>query len=138
MIDLKVQKREGFIPKKITRDQAKDTGMAMVFICLLIGCFGQKQLFVALSIPLLLINMIWPTVYKPVAKLWLGLSHLLGTIVSKIILTAIFFVLVTPVGFIRRIFGADSLQLRKWKKGRSSVFRVRQHKFKPEDIRQPY
>ncbi len=30
-----------------------------------------------------------PLLYRPVAVLWLGLSHLLGTVVSKILLTLV-------------------------------------------------
>jgi saxitoxin biosynthesis operon SxtJ-like protein len=138
MIDVKEQKGGRFIPEKITRDQAKDTGMAMVLISLLTGLLGEKDIFMVLSIPLLLINMTFPLIYIPVAKLWLGLSHLMGTIMSKVILTGLFFVLVTPVGLIRKALGADPLQKKKWKESRSTVFKVRNHKFKAEDIEAPY
>ena len=138
MIDLKTEKGGGFIPRTITRDQAKDTGMAMVLVCLIIAFVAGKDLFFKLAVVVLLINMIWPDIYRPVAKLWLGLSHLMGTVMSKIILSVIFFVMVTPVGLIRRLMGADSLQLKKWKKGSASVFRVRDHKFEPEDVNHPF
>ncbi len=138
MIDVTIQKSKGFIPKHISKEQAKDTGMAMVLICLLVGVIGQRQQLVTLAIPLLLLNMIWPSAYKPVAKLWLGLSHLLGTVMSKLILSILFFVLVTPVGLLRRVLGRDTLQLKKWKKDHSSVFRIREHTYTSEDIRQPF
>ena len=111
-----------FFPKKISKDQAKDTGMAMVLICLLLGYVSQAQDFFTLGIVLLLIDMIYPNLYRPVAILWFGLSQVLGTLSSKLLLTIIFFVLVTPVGWIRRITGADSMQLKRWKKDDSSVF----------------
>lgn len=126
------------MPKTITRDQAKDTGMALVLICLLIGYLGHQQKFFLISIAVLLINMIWPPVFMPAAKLWFGLSHLLGTVMSNVILTLIFFSIVTPIGFIRRLSGADSLRLRKWKKDHGSVFKVRNHTFTSNDIKHPY
>ena len=127
-----------FFPRKISKDQAKDTGMAMVLICFLLGYFSQKQDFFTLGIALLLIDMIYPNLYRPVATIWFGLSHILGTITSKLLLAIIFFVIVTPVGLIRRIIGADSMQLKKWKKDDSSVFGIREHIFQPEDIEKPY
>ena len=127
-----------FIPKTITRDQAKDTGMAMVLICLLIAFLGKVHSFYGAAIVLLLVNMIVPDVFKPVAKIWLGLSHLLGSIMSKIILTIVFIVLVLPVGLIRRALGKDSLQLKKWKKNKDSVFKIREHQYTSEDINHPY
>jgi hypothetical protein len=138
MIEIKTDQKTGFIPKTITKDQSKDTGMAMVLICLLIGIIGEKQQFYAIAILLHLINMIWPNIYRPVAKLWLGLSQLLGTVMSKVILSILFYLMVTPVGFIRKLFGADSMQIKKWRKDSGSVFKKRDHKFKPEDIKHPY
>jgi multisubunit Na+/H+ antiporter MnhG subunit len=70
--------------------------------------------------------------------LWFGLSHLLGAVVSRIILTLLFFLLVTPVGLVRRWVGADSLQLKKWKKDRGSVFVVREGTILPKDLENPY
>jgi len=121
-----------------TPEQAKDTGMAMVLICLLLGYFGKFPQFLGVSIILLLITMACPKVFKPLAFLWFGLSHALGLVVSKIVLTLIFFVVVTPIGLIRRLMGADSLQLKKWKKGSESVFVERQGAIQDKDLRQPY
>lgn len=130
--------KNSFLPKTVSRDQAKDTGMAMVLICLLVWYFGNFEKLFALSLILLIINMIVPNIYKPVAKLWLGLSNFLGTIMSKILLTFLFFILVTPTGIFRRIIGKDTLQLKKWKDGSASVFQVRDYLYKPKDIDKPY
>lgn len=138
MDDRIFEKIRKLVPESISADQAKDTGMAMVLICLLIAFFGRKQQLFAVAILLLLVNMIWPKIYKPVAKIWLGLSRLLGTIVSKVVLSVIFFGLVMPVGLLRRLLGKDSMQVKKWKKGRDSVFIARDHEFTSEDISHPY
>jgi len=138
MIDTTLTKIKGFIPKTITTNQAKDTGMAAVLICLLIGSFGGNKLFYGLAIVLILIDMTWPNIFKPAAKLWLSLSNILGSVTSQIVMSIIFLVLVLPIGFIRRSIGKDSLQLRKWKKNHVSVFKTREHEFTSEDIRHPY
>ncbi len=127
-----------FIPAAISPEQAKDTGMAIVLICLLISIGYGKQQLVLVAIVFLLINMIKPLLYRPAAKIWLGLSHILGTIMSKIILTIIFFLLVLPVGLLRRMIGKDTLQLKKWRKETSSVFKIRDYKFTSKDIENPY
>ena len=127
-----------FIPTNISIDQAKDTGMAMVLICLLVSYFGHKARVLGIAIFLLLLNMTWPKFYKPVAKVWLAFSHLLGTLMSKIVLSIVFSVLVIPVGILRRALGKDSLQLKEWKTGSESVFKVRGKAITPEDIHRPY
>jgi hypothetical protein len=121
-----------------TPEQAKDTGMAMVLICLLLGYWGKFPKFLPVAIVLLLITMVWPKAFQPLAGLWFGLSHLLGSVVSRVILTILFFLVVTPIGLIRRLFGADALQLKKWKQGRDSVFIVRQGPVQKKDLMQPY
>jgi hypothetical protein len=112
--------------------------MAMVLICLLLGYFGKFPKFLGVSIVLLLITMAWPKAFKPLAALWFGLSHVMGQVVSKIVLTLIFFVVVTPIGLIRRLTGADALQLKKWKQGSDSVFVERQGAIRAKDLLNPY
>jgi hypothetical protein len=121
-----------------TPEQAKDTGMAMVLICLLLGYFGKFPKFLPVSMVLLIITMSWPKAFKPLAGLWFGLSHLLGSVVSRVVLSILFFVIVTPIGLLRRWYGADSLQLKKWKQGNGSVFVVREGALQEKDLINPY
>jgi hypothetical protein len=121
-----------------TKDQARDTGMAMALICLLMAYWGHHPKFLPLAIVLLLITMAVPQVFKPLAVLWFGLSHIMGNVVSKVVLTILFFVIVTPIGLIRRWAGKDSLQLRQWKKGTDSVLITREGVICPEDLNNPY
>ena len=46
-------------------------------------------------------------------KLWMKFGLLLGKIVSPVVMTIIFFGVVTPTGLIMRIFGKDILKLNK-------------------------
>ncbi|GAB6038104.1 hypothetical protein JCM15519_26630 [Fundidesulfovibrio butyratiphilus] len=118
--------------------EARDTGMAMTLICMLVALFGDKRPFLLAAIAVLLVNMVVPAVFKPVAKLWFGLSHLLGTVMSKVLLSLVFFLVLTPMGLLRKLFGKDSMQMRRFKKGDGSVFRVREHTFTATDIETPY
>lgn len=137
-INLMIRKIGSYFPGTISKKQASDTGMAIVLILLLVGLFSQNTLYYKIAIPVLVINMIFPMIYYSFAIIWLGLSHLLGTIMSKIILTIIYIVLVVPVGIFRRLLGKDSLQLSEFKKGSNSVMKVRNYNFSPEDIEKPF
>jgi uncharacterized membrane protein len=123
---------------KLSAKQCSDTGMAMVLLLLLTGYFTGTQIFYILGIPVLVINMILPRLFYPVAYVWLGFTNLMGTIMSKIILTIVFVVLVIPVGLVRRLFKKDSLLLTKFKKSRKSVMITRNHCFSATDIERPY
>jgi hypothetical protein len=121
-----------------TPEQAKDTGLAMVLICLLLGYWGKFPKFLPVSLVLLIITMTWPKAFTPLGGLWFGLSHLLSSVVSRVILTVVFFLIVTPIGVIRRWTGADALQLKKWKQGKGSVFVVREGPVQGKDMANPY
>jgi hypothetical protein len=121
-----------------TKEQAKDTGMAMVLICLLLGYWGKFPKFLPVSLVLLLITMIWPNAFRPLGTLWFGLSHLMSSVVSRVVLSVVYFLVVTPIGLIRRATGADALQLKKWKQGPDSVFIVRQDAIQGKDLENPY
>ena len=126
------------LKRKITKDQSRDTGMAMVLLFLLIFLGRKKEgwLFVAMALHVL--NMIVPSLYKPVAVIWLGLSDLLGAVTSKILLGLLFFIVVTPIGIFRKLAGKDSLKLRAFKKSRESAMLTRNHMFSAKDIENPY
>lgn len=127
-----------FIPNSVTSGQAKDTGLAMVLICLLVAVLGRQPRFVWIAMVFLVLDMIWPLAYKPLAKVWFGFSHILGSIMSRFIFSLVFIVMVVPVGVLRKLFGKDPLQLKKWKQGRSSVLKVRDHQFASDDVAHPY
>ena len=124
--------------KPITHESCKDSGLALVLICLLCFMAWDWSPLLILAVLFLLLVMTFPGLFRPFAKLWFAFSTLLGTIVSKVILAVLFFFLVTPVGLVRRIIGKDAMQLRGWKKNRTSVFRTREHEFCAKDLETPY
>jgi len=124
--------------RNITRDESRDTGMAMVLLLLIAHlALGQRSIVTGAIVALVLVMTV-PRVFGPVAVVWLGLSHLLGSVMSRVMLSVIFALVVTPVGVIRRWVGKDSLQLRRFKNGSQSVFVTRSHVFTPADLDKPY
>ena len=124
--------------REVKLQQARDTGMAMVLICLLVMLALPRPWLLYLTIGLLVVNMTFPQLFMPVARLWFGLARLVGAVMSRMILTVIFFTVVTPIAIIRRLAGADALQLKKWRTSSSSVFTERQQTFTAVDLERPY
>ena len=127
-----------FSIKGITKDQSRDTGMAMVLLLLLIDIKMKREGILLVAVALHVLNMMMPMVYKPVAVAWLGLSNLLGTVMPKILLAILFFAVVTPIGVLRRLLGKDTLKLRDFKASNESTLLVRNHLFVGQDIERPY
>lgn len=127
-----------YFPKQISTKQASDAGMAAVLILLLIGLFTSNDMYYKIAIPVLIINMAFPMAFYPFAVFWFGLSQLLGTIMSKIILTIVYVCMVIPVGGIRRLLGKDPLRLSEFKKNKSSVMHIRNYDFSSKDMENPF
>jgi polyferredoxin len=140
IVQSKPKEKKGYLSRLLaaTPDQARDTGLALTLLCLIVVHFWQAYRLVPLAMAFLVVTMVWPRAFQPLAGLWFGLSHLIGTVMSTVILSVLFFGLVTPIGLIRRVFGADTLQLKKWKKGEDSVFAVRADLVQKKDLQAPY
>lgn len=123
---------------KVTLHQAKDTGMALVLACLLVMFVSERYFLLPVTIALLAVTMTWPKAFRPAARVWFGLSHFIGNIVSRVLLTVLFFTVVTPMAIIRRMAGADSLKLKRWGDETDSVFAERNHSFSAADLERPY
>ena len=85
--------------KNTNINKAKDTGLALVLILLIVEYIRRPGWLVVCAMAVLVLTMTWPAVFKPLARVWFGFSHLLGTVVSKIILSIVFFAIVTPRKF---------------------------------------
>jgi len=120
------------------RQRAVDTGMALTLVCLLIALSTGRPGWVALATAVLVLNMTAPKVFGPASKLWFGLSALLGAVMSRVILSLVFFLVLTPMGLLRRAMGKDTLQLAAFKKGDASVFVTRGEPFTPADLKTPF
>tara|TARA_B100000401_G_C52266662_1_gene466971 strand:- start:21 stop:404 length:384 start_codon:yes stop_codon:yes gene_type:complete len=65
-----------------------------------------------ISIIFLILGLFNSRLLTPLNKIWFKFGLFLGKIVSPIIMGLIFFVVVTPIGFLMRVLGKDLLNLK--------------------------
>tara|TARA_Y100000310_G_C20491684_1_gene719561 strand:+ start:457 stop:870 length:414 start_codon:yes stop_codon:yes gene_type:complete len=71
---------------------------------------------------LLLLSGIWiPFYLKKLYWLWMVLATILGWIMTRLILSLLFYLIITPMGLILRLFGKQFVEL-KWEKGRRTYW----------------
>ena len=124
-------------PTRLTTEQCRDTALVAVLALLLFAYSGQRPGLVAPAIIVLVLAMLVPELFRPAAIVWWGLARILATVGSNVLLTVIFALVVTPIGFVRRIFGADAMRLGSWRK-EGSVFVERDAKFSADDLETPF
>ena len=64
-----------------------------------------------ISIIFLVLGLLNSKILTPLNKLWFKFGIFLGKIISPLIMGIIFFLVVTPIGLIMRLFGKDVLNL---------------------------
>ena len=65
-----------------------------------------------ISILFLFLGLINSKFLTPLNKIWFKFGIYLGKVISPLIMGVIFFLVVTPIGYIMRIFGKDVLNLK--------------------------
>ena len=78
-----------------------------------------------MSLAFLIITIFKPNLFTSLNKLWIKLGILLGKIISPIIMSLVFFFVVTPTGILIRILKKDVMGL---KRGAASYWITREDK----------
>ena len=66
-----------------------------------------------ISVVFLILGILNSKILTPLNKIWFKIGILLGNVISPIVMSIIFFLVVTPTSFIMKILGKDLLNLKK-------------------------
>ena len=70
------------------------------------------QLFLAIGIVLFVAGIALPFILKPIYWVWMVLATILGWFMTRVILSLLFYAVLTPIGLIARLFGKQFLGLK--------------------------
>ena len=93
-------------------------GLVFFVVFLLISIYpllhGQNLRFwlLIVAIIFLALGLLNSKILTPLNKIWFKFGLLLGSIISPIIMSIIFFFVVTPISFVMKILGKDILNLK--------------------------
>ena len=81
---------------------------------------------------LCILGLTIPAALKPIYWGWMVFSAILGWIMTRVILSLLFYVVITPIGLFSRSFGNQFLEL-KWDKSKESYWNTRAPKQQNND-----
>ena len=93
-------------------------GIVFFIVFLLIASYpltygGEIRIWsLIISIIFLILGLLNSKILAPLNKIWFKFGILLGKIVSPLIMGIIFFLVVTPIALLMRLFGKDVLNLK--------------------------
>jgi hypothetical protein len=89
------------------------------------------SIFFILSTSLIVLGLVLPIFLKPVYMVWMTFAVIMGWIMTRVILSLLFFLLVTPIGLIGRLFGKDFMD-KKFKEENKGSYWIKKEKIKIE------
>ncbi|MHA7830251.1 MAG: SxtJ family membrane protein [Flagellimonas sp.] len=114
--------------------QLIEFGLVTILMVNILSIWFPLEKLGTITMVLCLVTILTPTVLRPFSALWYRLSETLSTLGSTVMLGAVFFLIVTPIGLLRKLAGKDSLMLKQFKGGPGSVFKERNHVYGPDDL----
>lgn len=104
---------------QVSKAQLRSFGLIVGGVFLLIGLWptvmrgADIRAWAAVVAGLLIVLALTvPMVLRPVYTVWMAVGEVLGRINTKIILGFAFYVVVTPIGLVMRLFGHDPMRCR--------------------------
>jgi hypothetical protein len=97
----------------------RNFGLVMAAAAAVFGCLPLLRLaaphwwLIAVAVTFAAVALAVPRALHPLNYLWFRLGLLLHRVMSPLIIGAVFFLCVTPIGLIMRLFGKDVLSLRR-------------------------
>ena len=82
------------------------------------------EIFLISGLVLLVLGLTIPVVLKPIYWIWMVLAVILGWIMTRVILTLLFYVVLTPIGVFGRLSGSRFLDL-NWDKSENTYWNYR-------------
>jgi len=122
---------------KSDKEKNIEFGMTVTLVLLILSLWLKINLY-PYAVVTILIALLVPVLFTPFAWGWFRLTKLLEQATSKVVLFAVFFIIITPVGIIRRIAGKDTLQLKRFNKDKRSVFKEKNHQYTQSDMEKQF
>ena len=96
----------------------KSFGLLFFVVFLIIGLWPFKNgeslnfYFITASVVFLILGLLNSKLLSPLNKSWIKLGEILGIIIAPIVMAFVYFVILTPISIIVRVFGKDLLGLK--------------------------
>ena len=119
---------------KSEKSDLRKFGITIGVILLIIAGFlfwkekESFQILLTFGVTFCILGIAIPFILKPIYWVWMIFATILGWIMTRVILSLLFYIIFTPIGLILRFFGKQFLELR-WDKSKESYwnFRTNEH-----------
>jgi hypothetical protein len=104
---------------KTGKKDIRSFGVTIGIILLIVAGFlfykekESFQLFIYIAGSFISLGFLVPIILKPIYLVWMIFAVILGWFMTRVILSLLFYLVVTPIGLVLRLLGKDLLELKK-------------------------
>lgn len=120
----------------MNREKNLETMLVLVLMSMVLFLLLKITLILFVGLVLACIALLAKKTSGLIAGAWMRLSQGLGSLISKILLTLVFFLLLLPIALLAKLFGHNALSLSRT--NQDSYFIVRHHRFTDQDMKNPW
>jgi hypothetical protein len=119
---------------RLTREKSLEAALAISAGLLVLFWIFDNSYFIIASTVVGVAALLSPFLAKWISFFWYKLAESLGIINGFILLTIIFYLFLTPLALLSKLFRKDELQLKKKANPEGSYFVERNHAFSKKDL----
>ncbi len=108
-----------------------ETLLVLVGAFIVIFWISPKKIYLLVALLLIFIGIVSPWLSGKISWLWLKFAEILGSVMSKVILSVVYFVFLVPIAVLYRLTKKNPLFL---KRRQGSYYVVRNKQYKAKDI----
>src|SRR5687768_2320635 len=96
-------------------NRSKHLETILVLVLALLVCYFifDNTIWIKIAVALGAIGVFIPFLAEKIHWLWMKLAHVLGYVMSRVLLTLIFFLFLVPLAFFSKLAGKNSVQLKR-------------------------
>ena len=116
---------------KTNKEKSLETFLVLTGALVVVFWITNKKIFLLLALILVLIGIFSPYLTGKISWLWLKLAEGMGYVMSKVLLSVVFFIFLLPLSFMQKVFKKDTLSL---KRKNISYYSERNHLYTGKDL----
>lgn len=126
------------MPKEKKGAKSLETLAVLSAASLVAALLFKNNLFIYASLCLLVIGLFFKTLSNKISDAWLKFAEIVGGFNSRLILSLVFFLVLTPIALLYRFFKGDFMGLTKRRENSETCWVARNHKFEARDLENPW
>ena len=120
----------------MSREKELEAIVVISVALLILNLLFQIDVLAPISLGLMVISILSKFICSKLVWLWMKLGEGMGYVMSRIILSIIFFLFLFPLSVLYRFFNKDPLNLKR--DSGDSNFTTRNYKYEAKDLKNPW